>query len=168
MEAHRLASGKGQAFVELGSSNTEFYASVLSDLQADGRLPGDGVHYDPYSSFTTASRLVAVLRDGEMIQSARVGDEVELVLTISPLYLESGGQVGDKGKVISGEQPAWEVEVTSVHKPVSGLIVHSGIVTRGAPRVDGAALVSVDVPSRQATMRNQQPADLLHGRLRQV
>jgi hypothetical protein len=34
--------------------------------------------------------------------------------------------------------------------------------------VDGAALVSVDVPSRQATMRNQQPADLLHGRLRQV
>ncbi len=168
MEAHRLASGKGQAFVELGSSNTEFYASVLSDLQAQGRLPGDGVHYDPYSSFTTASRLVAVLRDGEMIQSARVGDEVELVLTISPLYLESGGQVGDKGKVISGEQPAWEVEITSVHKPVSGLIVHSGIVTRGAPRVDSAALVSVDVPSRQATMRNHTGTHLLHAALRQV
>jgi alanyl-tRNA synthetase len=168
MEVHRLASGKGQAFVELGSSNTEFYAALLSDLQAQGKLPADGVHYDPYSSFTTASRLVAVLRDGEMIQSARVGDEVELVFTISPLYLESGGQVGDKGKVISGEQPAWEVEITSVHKPVSGLIVHSGIVTRGAPWVDSVALVNVDVPSRQATMRNHTGTHLLHAALRQV
>ena len=168
MEAHRLASGKGQAFVETGSNNTEFYADVLGNLQAQGKLPADGVHYDPYSSFTTASRLVAVLRDGEMIQSARVGDEVELVLTISPLYLESGGQVGDKGKVISGEQPAWEVEISSAHKPVSGLMVHSGIVTRGTPRVDSAALVSVDVPSRQATMRNHTGTHLLHAALRQV
>jgi len=168
MEAHRLASGKGQAFVEMGSNNTEFYAAVLSDLQVQGKLPADGVRYDPYSSFTTTSRLIAILRDGELVQSAQVGDEVELILTDSPLYIESGGQVGDTGKVISAEKPGWEIEITSSRKPVSGLIVHSGIVKQGTPRVDNPALVSVDAAPRQATMRNHTGTHLLHAALRQV
>ncbi|HOZ37248.1 MAG TPA: alanine--tRNA ligase [Anaerolineaceae bacterium] len=168
METHRLASGKGQAFGNMNGDNTERYTAVLSDLQTRGKLPEAGVCYDPYSSFSTETRLIAILRDGELVQSAQSGDEVELILTDSPLYIESGGQVGDTGVVLSAGDPEWKVEISSTRKPVSGLIIQSGIVIHGTPRVDSPAFVSVDIPSRRATMRNHTGTHLLHAALRKV
>ena len=168
MEAHRLASGKGQAFGNMNGENAEFYAALLSDLQAAGKLPSDGVRYDPYTSFSTETRLAAILQDGALVQSAQVGDEVELILQDSPLYIESGGQVGDTGVVVSSSSPEWEINVTSTRKPVAGLIVQSGIVRRGTPRVDSVVLVSVDIAARRATMRNHTGTHLLHTALREV
>ena len=168
MEAHRLASGKGQAFGNMNGENAEFYAAVLSDLQAAGKLPSDGVRYDPYTSFSTETRLAAILRDGALVQSAQVGDEVELILQDSPLYIESGGQVGDTGVVVSSSSPEWEISVTSTRKPVAGLIVQSGIVRRGTPSVESVVLVSVDIAARRATMRNHTGTHLLHTALREV
>ena len=168
MEAHRLASGKGQAFGNMNGENAEFYAALLSDLQAAGKLPSDGVHYDPYTSFSIETRLAAILREGALVQSAQVGDEVELILQDSPLYIESGGQVGDTGVVVSSSSPEWEINVTSTRKPVAGLIVQSGIVRRGTPRVDSVVLVSVDIAARRATMRNHTGTHLLHTALRTI
>ena len=168
MEAHRLASGKGQAFGNMNGENAEFYAAVLSDLQATGKLPSDGVHYDPYTSFSIETRLAAILRDGALVQSAQVGDEVELILQDSPLYIESGGQVGDTGVVVSSSSPEWEISVTSTRKPVAGLIVQSGIVRRGTPSVESVVLVSVDIAARRATMRNHTGTHLLHTALRTI
>jgi len=168
MEAHRQASGKGSAFVDTNGNNTELYAAVFSDLQAQGKLPADGVHYDPYTSFTSSTRLVGILRDGELVASAQAGDEVELVLTDSPLYIESGGQVGDQGKVVSSQQPGWEVEITRTFKPVTGLILLSGKVKEGSPQVDDSAIVSVEIPARLSTMRNHTGTHLLHAALRSV
>ena len=176
MEAHRQASGKGSAFADMNGNKTEFYAELLGNLQAQGKLPVEGVRYDPYTSFTTAARLVGILRDGELVQSAQVGDEVELVVSESPLYLESGGQVGDSGKVISvpvvaseaKNSQAWEVKIDRTFKPVTGLILLAGTVIQGSPNVDDAALVSVDIPSRRSTMRNHTGTHLLHAALRYV
>ncbi|HOF28269.1 MAG TPA: alanine--tRNA ligase [Anaerolineaceae bacterium] len=168
MEAHRLASGKGQAFTEMGSNDAEFYGGILSDLQSQGKLPAEGVLYDPYSSFSAEARLAAILRDGELVTSAEAGDEVELILTKSPFYLESGGQVGDSGTVISTEQPGWEVEISSARQPVTGLIVLRGIVRHGTPRADDKALARLDETARRATMRNHTSTHLLHAALRNV
>ena len=190
MEAHRQASGKGSAFADMNGNKTEFYTALLSDLQSQGKLPAEGVHYDPYSSFASTARLVGILRDGELVQSAQVGEEVELILTDSPLYLESGGQIGDIGKVVSGpviaseatqspssasviaseakQSQGWEVEIDHTFKPVTGLILLAGTVKAGSPEVDSPALVSVDIPSRRATMRNHTGTHLLHAALRYV
>ncbi len=168
MEAHRLASGKGQAFGNMNGDNTEFYAAILSELQTRGKLPAEGTRYDPYSAFSIETQLVAILRDGELVESAQVGDEVELILADSPLYIESGGQVGDTGVVLSSGSSEWKIEISSTRKPVSGLIVNAGIVTRGTPRVDSPVLVSVDVASRRATMRNHTGTHLLHAALRKI
>ena len=176
MEAHRQASGKGSAFADMNGNNTEFYAGLLSDLQSQGKLPAEGVNYDPYTSFSSAAKLVGILRDGQLVQTAQVGDEVELVLTDTPLYIESGGQIGDIGKVTSYPISAseakqfqgWVVEIERTFKPVTGLVVLAGKVTEGAPQVDQAALVSVDLASRRATMRNHTGTHLLHAALRHV
>ena len=176
MEAHRQASGKGSAFADMNGNNTEFYAGLLSDLQSQGKLSAEGVNYDPYTSFSSAAKLVGILRDGQLVQTAQVGDEVELVLTDTPLYIESGGQIGDIGKVTSYPISAseakqfqgWVVEIERTFKPVTGLVVLAGKVTEGAPQVDQAALVSVDLASRRATMRNHTGTHLLHAALRYV
>jgi alanyl-tRNA synthetase len=176
MEDHRLASGKGSAFADMNGKNTEFYAQLLSELQMQGKLPAEGVRYDPYTSFTTTARLVAILQNGELIETAQIGDEVELVVTDSPLYLESGGQIGDRGKVVSyplvaseaKQSPGWEVEIDRTFKPVTGLILLAGTVKEGSPRVDDTAMVSVDISSRRSTMRNHTGTHLLHAALRYV
>lgn len=171
MEAHRQASGKGSAFAGMNGNKTEFYAEVLSRLQAEGLLPEEGVHYDPYSSFSSATRLVGILRDDELVGSAKAGDEVELILAQSPLYIESGGQIGDIGRVIAGgtdQSQSWEVEIDHTFKPVTGLILLAGKVLQGSPQVDDEALVKVDLSSRRSTMRNHTGTHLLHAALREV
>ena len=89
-------------------------------------------------------------------------------MTESPLYIESGGQIGDTGTVISDQKPGWEIEITRTYKPVTGLILLSGTVKKGSPQVDNVALVSVDIASRRATMRNHTGTHLLHAALRYV
>ncbi|NLE84711.1 MAG: alanine--tRNA ligase [Chloroflexi bacterium] len=168
MEAHRLASGKGAAFAGMDGSRTEFYAGLLTELQAEGKLPDEGVIYDPYSSFTTPARLVCILRDGNRIEAAETGDQVQLIFTRSSLYLEAGGQIGDIGNVISSEKPGWDVEIEHTFKPVDGLIVLAGKVTQGTPKTDDTALVKVDFSSRMSTMRNHTGTHLLHAALRSV
>ena len=130
MEAHRAASGKGSAFAEMNGVQTEFYAGVLKSLQEQGKLPAEGVLYDPYTSFSSPATLLAIIRTGELVPSAQPGDTVQLVFTRSPFYLEGGGQIGDIGSVIS-EEHAWEVTVTATSKPVTGLILLSGVVKEG-------------------------------------
>ena len=168
MESHRQASGKGSAFADMNGTDTEFYASLLEELISQGKLPVEGVRHDPYSSFTSAAKLVGIIRDSQLVQTAQAGDEVELVVTESPLYIESGGQIGDTGTVISDQKPGWEIEITRTYKPVTGLILLSGTVKKGSPQVDNVALVSVDIASRRATMRNHTGTHLLHAALRYV
>ncbi|MDD2522805.1 MAG: alanine--tRNA ligase [Anaerolineaceae bacterium] len=167
MEAHRQASGKGSAFADMNGNRTEFFANLLRDLQAQRKLPAEGAVYDPYTSFSSAAKLVAILRDGELMQSAQAGDEVELIVTRSPLYLESGGQIGDIGEVISSDG-GWKVDIERTFKPVTGLIVLAGKVAEGKPQTDDAALVKVDLRSRRGTMRNHTGTHLLHAALREV
>lgn len=168
MESHRQASGKGSAFADMNGTDTEFYASLLEELISQGKLPVEGVRHDPYSTFTSAAKLVGIIRDSQLVQTAQAGDEVELVVTESPLYIESGGQIGDTGTVISEQKPGWEIEITRTYKPVTGLILLSGTVKKGSPQVDNVALVSVDIASRRATMRNHTGTHLLHAALRYV
>ena len=169
MEDHRLASGKGSAFADMGNDKTEFYASVFAKLQESGKLSNSGVHYDPYSSFRSPTKLIAILKDDALVESVDVGDEIEFVIDRSPFYIESGGQIGDIGKLTNApSEDNWEIEVSRTFKPVSGLIVQSGKVLSGKPEVDSNAVAKVDLESRRATMRNHTGTHLVHAALRAV
>ncbi len=81
----------------------------------------------------------------------------------TPFYGESGGQVGDRGRITT---PTGEVSVHDVQKPVAGLFVHHGIVLEGEVSVDQEARLEVDAGLRQATVRNHTGTHLLHSALR--
>jgi len=168
MEAHRLASGKGSAFTEIQNKNTELYQNQIAKLQQDGLLEADGVVYDPYSSMQTHTKVLNIIRDGKPMESAEKGNQVEILVAKTPLYLESGGQVADTGKIISDPAGLWEIRVDSVSRPAAGAIVHKGNVLFGNPRVNDSAVVKVDEQPRRSTMRNHTGTHLLHAALRKV
>lgn len=168
MEAHRLASGKGSAFTDIQNKNTELYQNQIAKLQQDGLLEADGVVYDPYSSMQTHTKVLNIIRDGKPMESAEKGNQVEILVAKTPLYLESGGQVADTGKIISDPAGLWEVRVDSVSRPAAGAIVHKGNVLFGNPRVNDSAVVKVDEQPRRSTMRNHTGTHLLHAALRKV
>ncbi len=168
MEAHRDASSKGSAFSDAGSQNVELYAGELQRLQDSGRLGPEGVAYDPYSAQVVSSEVLALFSSDETVSSAEAGDAVELLLDADPLYIESGGQVSDSGRVLSDPPGNWEVEIHYAKRPAAGAIVLQGKVLHGSPAIGDKASVEIDMPRRKAIMRNHTATHLLHAALHTV
>lgn len=168
MEEHRVASGAGKAFGALGGDGVELYRSILEDLKAAGRINPKGVEYDPYGALEVEGRLLAMIRDGQAVDSATEGDVVEVILPSTGFYIESGGQVSDTGVIVSVDEPRWEIRVDDVRKPAAGVIVHVGQVTCGVPRVGDEVIAAVHAERRHDIMRNHTATHLLHKELQRV
>lgn len=168
-EEHAKASGGGKAMGKLGGEDAEFFAGILKDLQAKGKLGKDGVEYDPYNG-TDLSRysnleVLALVVDGQSVESAKLDDQVEVILPKTGFYIEAGGQVNDTG-FIRGD--GWEIEVTGIRRASAGVIVHIGEVISGHPKVGDKAAAEVDATRRHDIMRNHTATHLLHKALHEV
>jgi alanyl-tRNA synthetase len=178
-EEHSLASGGGKAMGKLGGEDAEFFAGILKELQKQKKLGEHGVEYDPYTSPRVQGEVLALFVNGQSVQSASFGDQVEVILPRTGFYIESGGQVDDTGYIRSSSssiasplgtagQPEWEIEVTSMRRASAGVIVHVGEVVSGQPKVGDLALAEVDMQRRHDIMRNHTATHLLHAALHQV
>ncbi|MEI7844275.1 MAG: alanine--tRNA ligase [Chloroflexota bacterium] len=173
-EEHSIASGGGKAMGSMGATDTEIFAAIFKDLQANGKL-ANGVEYDPYNSPQTKGEILALVVNGQSVSEAQFGDHVEVILPKTGFYIESGGQVGDTGTIRSLSVPgngqneaAWEIEISEVRRPASGLISHVGEVVSGKPKVGAKAIVEVDPARRHDIMRNHTATHLMHAALHQV
>ncbi|MEP7288472.1 MAG: alanine--tRNA ligase [Chloroflexota bacterium] len=163
---HSLDSGGGHAKGKIDPN--KLYSLLLENLKIEGKLPVSGVAYDPYSGMESDVRVVAMLRDGESVSIANVGDRVEVVLDRTPFYVEAGGQVSDTGTI---RAEGWTIDIEDVRRPVGGLVVHIGEVVEGQPTLDESgvnALAAVDMERRLDIMRNHTATHLLHAQLRAV
>jgi alanyl-tRNA synthetase len=178
-EEHSLASGGGKAMGKLGGEDAEFFAGILKDLQKHKKLGEHGVEYDPYTSPRLEGEVLAIILNGQTVESASFGDQVEVILPRTGFYIESGGQVDDTGYIRSSRssnaspsrtdgQPEWEIEVTSVRRASAGMIVHIGEVVSGQPKVGDLAVAEVDMQRRHDIMRNHTATHLMHAALHQV
>ncbi len=169
-EAHAEASRTELAAG--GTEEVERYQAVLQDLQARGLLGPDGVEYDPYNDLEFEEPLLAIIRDGQRVASARAGDKVEVVFPRTCFYVASGGQVADTGAIAmfrsNSDEPVWEIQVDDTRRPAAGIVVHVGQVTRGTPREGDVALGAVDADRRWDIMRNHTATHLLQSELRYV
>jgi alanyl-tRNA synthetase len=165
-EASRTELGAG------GSEDVELYRSILQDLQAKGQLGPDAVEYDPYNELEFEEPLLAIIRGGQSVASARPGDKIEVVFPRTSFYVASGGQVADTGAIATfkpnSDEPLWEIQVSDVRRPAAGLIVHVGEVTRGTPHTGDVAVGAVDADRRWDIMRNHTATHLLQSELRYV
>jgi alanyl-tRNA synthetase len=168
MGDHRLASGAGETFGEMGVEDVPMYRQLLADLQLEGKLGPDGVNYNPYQWLEIEGSILALVRDGQPIPQVETGQKVEVLLPETGFYVASGGQVADTGSIVSVAEPRWEIRVEDMRKPAAGIVVHAGEVVRGAPRTGDAAIARVDEPRRRDIMRNHTATHLLHHELQSV
>jgi len=161
----------GERF-EMDDQSLAAYHRVLRTLQDKGALGDAGVEHDPYTAPEMETTVVALLVKGELVDQVKPGDEVEIVLAATPFYVESGGQISDTGVVArfgeSGNEPLWEITISDTRRPIAGLIVHTGVVKSGRPRVGEQIWALVDYERRWDIMRNHTATHLLHSELRYV
>ena len=108
----------------------------------------------------------AMMRAGEPVGEAVVGDEVEIIVNQTPFYAESGGQAGDGG-VIASEGGA-RIEIGDVKKRAGVLHGHIGKVVEGRLRIGDAVRLAIDVERRDRTRANHSATHLVHAALREV
>ena len=118
-----------------------------------------------HSRLDVTETLVALIKDGHIVDAAETGDTVEVLLNQTPFYAEGGGQVGDQG-VIRGSEGV--LEVSNTWQPIPSLSVHQGRVVHGRIRVNDAVQAIVNRTARFDTMRNHTATHLLHAALREI
>ncbi len=118
-----------------------------------------------YESMACRARVLAIVKDGQRVESATAGDEAVLVFDRTVFYGESGGQVGDTG---SGESADAMFTVTNTTKNHAKNYLHQITVSAGSVSVGEEVSLQVDEERRLAIMRNHTAAHLLQAALRQV
>jgi alanyl-tRNA synthetase len=170
------ASWKGAA---KQTANPEYQKLPASDFEGYHRTRSDG------------AEVLALLKDGHGVQELRPGEEGEVILNHTPFYAESGGQVGDRGWLYSGDHNTVVAEVVGCYYPIQGVRAHKVVVRNPASaksavgwgtqasspeasrssfgiRVGDRVDAVVHTDFREATMRNHTATHLLHAGLREV
>ncbi len=157
----------GQAQARSKGSDVGDKALPKAYFEALEAVPGKAVRFLGYETEVhDASRVLAIIVDNALVDEAPVGATVEVVVDVTPFYGESGGQVGDTGRLLRAGEVA--ATVVDTQKPLDGLWIHK-VEVLGAPlRKDEVLAAEVDHEARQATRRNHSATHLLHYALRTV
>ncbi|MBY5665795.1 alanine--tRNA ligase [Rhizobium leguminosarum] len=118
-----------------------------------------------YDTETAEGVVQAIVKDGAVAAEASAGDKVQIVVSQTPFYGESGGQMGDTG-VISSDHG--KIEISDTQKRGEGLFVHQGIVVDGVFKDGDAVVLTVDHARRSRLRANHSATHLLHEALREV
>lgn len=110
-------------------------------------------------------RVVALVQNGQEVESAATGSEVEVVLDRTPFYAEMGGQVGDTGKLTAS---GLYVHVTDTKHRDGGLESHVGVVEEGTLSVGDSVTATIDAGRRELIRRNHTATHLLDAALKKV
>ena len=155
MEEQRAAARR--AWAGSGEAATE-------EVWFDIRDEHGATEFLGYDTEAAEGKVVAIVVDGEPVDSANAGAEVAVVVNQTPFYGESGGQMGDTGAMrVSGGAA---VEVSDTEKHLGDLHVHRGRVTDGTLSVGDVVELQVDVVRRARLRANHSATHLLHEALR--
>ncbi len=118
-----------------------------------------------YQTLSASSPVLALIRNGELTQEVKAGDEAYVICEKTPFYGESGGQVGDKGYITTS---TFKMEVQDSQKPTPHLIVHQGLVSKGTLKKGETVKLEVDPRHRSPVKLNHTATHLLHAALREI
>jgi alanyl-tRNA synthetase len=167
MEEHRVQSGAGKTFGNMGGDQVEIYRAAFERLAESGRLPKSGVKGDPYNWLEIEAQIIGLFSEGEELEQAETGIAVEVIVPRTGFYIESGGQVSDTGSIVAADG-SWRIKVEDVRKPAAGIIIHLGTVEAGTVKAGDQAILKVDRERRMDIMRNHTATHLLHAQLHKV
>ena len=117
-----------------------------------------------YSGDTSDGEVVALVKDGARVMQVGEGEAVTILTNQTPFYGESGGQMGDAGRITGGNGLSVLVEDTS--KPLGRLHAHQGVVESGRIAVGDPVTLSIETQRRGQLRANHSATHLLHAALR--
>lgn len=110
------------------------------------------------------SKVLSILRNGEFVQSANAGDEVEVALDKTNFYGTQGGQVGDSGEIKKDGNTVMNVSEAA---RVDNVVIHKGVLTDSL-NVGDTVKTIINQSARQQTARAHTATHLLQAALRHV
>ena len=118
-----------------------------------------------YGSDVGEGVILALVKDGVRVDHAAAGEQVEVIVNQTPFYGESGGQVGDAGRISSDN--GLQADVADTSKQLGKLFVHHTTIAAGQVKVGDTVRLAIDVVRRAAIRANHSATHLLHEALRQ-
>ncbi len=123
-----------------------------------------GTEFTGYSSDVSDAQVVALVRDGVRVDHAEVSESVTILTNQTPFYGESGGQMGDAGRISGANGLSVRVEDTA--KPLGRLHAHKGVIEAGRVAVGDTVTLAIDTARRTQLRANHSATHLVHAALR--
>ncbi|MDI6604154.1 MAG: alanine--tRNA ligase [Thermoanaerobacteraceae bacterium] len=120
-------------------------------------------HFVGYDNVETHSKVLSIIKDNELIESAEAGDDVSIILDVTPFYAESGGQTGDQG-ILKNEDVL--IKINDCKRVAGDKFIHIGTIERGIINTEDMVEALIDIDKRLDTARNHTVTHLLHKALR--
>lgn len=121
--------------------------------------------FSGYTQRQDQGEVLALIKDGELVEEAVCGESVELITATTPCYGESGGQVGDTGEITTAEAT---LRIVETKKPLNDLTSHVCEVVTGAVKVGATATINVDSERRQKIVLNHTATHLLQAAMQKI
>ncbi|MGB1237932.1 MAG: alanine--tRNA ligase [Pseudomonadales bacterium] len=151
--------------VEMQAQRERARASGSFNVDYNDKLELEGeTEFAGYDSLNGSGTIIALLSNGESVESLKQGETGTVILDRTSLYAESGGQVGDTGR-LHAEGVAFVVEDC---KKQGDLHLHQGQLMTGEVRVGQTLETAADAANRQASALNHSSTHLLHEALRRI
>ena len=144
------------------------------DLTVQGSLDTlaeklDATDFVGYEQSAAQSQVEAILIEGESVEQATAGSDVQIVLDTTPFYAESGGQIGDRGYLAGAGMAGEDVvlRITDVKKE-GAFFVHFGKVERGTLQTGASVSAKIDRACRRRAQANHTATHLLQAALKSL
>ena len=168
MEEQRQRSREAAKFGgALGSPEVEISLFGAVPGTPEARISLDVVNatvFTGYDILHDTGRVMGLWQDDQVVERLEAGHSGRILLDRTPFYAESGGQVGDQGKLL---WEAGEFIVDDTQKQ-GNFHFHLGRVSRGVLQTGRQVTAQVDELTRVNTVRNHSATHLLHAALREV
>ncbi len=129
---------------------------------------GQKTRFRGHDTLSAEGRVTALYKEGASVPSLSTGESGVVVLSETPFYAESGGQVGDRGELSKGGACLTLFAVHDTQKVQADVYGHLGEVKTGELRVGDTVAAQVDQAARARTVRNHSATHLMHKALREV
>ncbi|HAS13733.1 MULTISPECIES: alanine--tRNA ligase [Idiomarina] len=116
-----------------------------------------------YDDVAGQAKVVELFKEGQPVEELQAGDKGIVVLSETPFYAESGGQIGDKGVLVASGN-AFEVTDTQY---IGKAIAHHG-VAKAPVKLNDSVKAEIDSERRENIKRNHSATHLLHAALRNL
>ena len=133
-------------------------SGVLGDIKNESTFVG-------YDQLQIPANVIVLLKDGQLVDKASQGEEIQFMLDQTPFYAESGGQIADRGVIFADTV---KVAIKDVKKAPNGQHLHRAVVTEGSLEVNTKVTAIVDEINRGKVIKNHTATHLLQKALKEV